>query len=110
MQGTPSINSFFKKFKVQPLKLLQKDTDAQAVLSERSTLEEIDENTIWAVESYACKMYASKNICKVNDLQTQIFVKKYAKVKPETFRIVWKIDRSLIPQCKEVILLKKDFT
>ena len=46
MQGTPSINSFFKKFKVQPLKLLQKDTDAQAVLSERSTLEEIDENTI----------------------------------------------------------------
>ena len=38
--------SFFKKAKVRPLKLLQKDTDAQIVLSELSTLEEIDENTI----------------------------------------------------------------
>ena len=38
--------SFFKKAKLRPLKLLQKDTDAQIVLSELSTLEEIDENTI----------------------------------------------------------------
>ena len=28
-------------------------------------------------------MYPSKNICKVNDIGTQIFLKKYAKLKPE---------------------------
>ena len=79
MQGTPSINPFFKKVKIRPLNLLQKDTDAQIVLSELSTREEIDENTISTIESHVCKMYASKNICKVNDLQIQIFLKKYAR-------------------------------
>ena len=58
MQGTPSINSFFKK-----------DTDAQIVLRKLSALGEIDENTISTIEGYVCKMYASKNICKVNDLR-----------------------------------------
>ena len=67
--------SFFKKSKVRLLKLLQKDTDAQIVLSELSTLEEIDENTISTIEGYVCKIYASKNICKINNLQTQIFQK-----------------------------------
>ena len=94
MQGTPSIPriegcdytaSFFKKGKVRPLKLLQKDTDAQIVLSELSTFEEIDENTISTIEGYVCKIYASKNICKANDLFLkifpQIFLKKYAKIK-----------------------------
>ena len=75
--------SFFKKHKVRPLKLLQKDTEAQIVLSELSALEETDENTISTIEGYICKIYASKNICKVNDLRTQIFLKKYAKIKPE---------------------------
>ena len=60
--------SFLKKGKVQPLKLSQKDTDAQIVLSEISTLEEIDGNTISIIEGYVCKIYPSKNVCKVNDL------------------------------------------
>ena len=67
--------SFFKKGKVRPLKLLQKDTDAQIVLSELSILEGKDKNTISIIEGYVCKMYASKNICKENDLQKQIFLK-----------------------------------
>ena len=66
--------SFFKKAKVRPLKLLQKDTDAQIVLSELSILEGKDKNTISIIEGYVCKMYASKNICKENDLQKQIFL------------------------------------
>ena len=116
MQGTPSIPhigrcdytaSFFKKYIVRPLKLLQKDTDAQIVLSELSTLEEIDENTISTIEGYVCKIYASKNICKINDIRTQIFLKKYAKIKPEDrLNCVKKIDSSLIPPYKEVLLLK----
>ena len=74
MQGTPSINPFFKKVKVRPVNLLQKDTGAQIALSELSNFEE---NTISTIESHVCKMYASKNICKVY-LQ-QIFLKKYAR-------------------------------
>ena len=75
--------SLFKKGKVRPLKPLQKDTDAQIGLSELSTLERIDENTISTIEGYVCMMYTSKNICKVNDIGTQIFLKKYVKLKPE---------------------------
>ena len=33
------------------------------------------------LKAHVCKMYASKNICKVNDLRTQIFLKNYAKNK-----------------------------
>ena len=116
MQGTPSIPriegcdytaSFFKKGKVRPLKLLQKDTDAQIVLSKLSTLQEIDENTIPTIKGCVCKIYASKNICKVNDIRTQIFLKKYSKIKPEDrLNCVKKFDSSLIPPCKEVLLLK----
>ena len=83
LTGCDYISSFFKKGKVRPLKLLQKDTDAQIVLSELSILEEIDENTISTIEGYVCKIYANKNISKVNDLRTQIFLKKYAKIKLE---------------------------
>ena len=85
LTGCDYISLFFKKGKVRPLKLLQKDTDAQIVLSKLSILEEIDENTISTIEGYVCKIYASKNICKVNDLFLkifpQIFLKKYAKIK-----------------------------
>ena len=53
------------------------------------------------------KIYASKNICKVSNLQTQIFLKKYAKIKPEDLlNCVKKFDSSLIPPCKDVLLLK----
>ena len=99
--------SFFKKRKVRPLKLLQKDTEAQIVLSELSTLEETDENTTSTIEGYVCKIYASKNIRKVNNLRTQIFLKKYEKIKPEDrLNCVKKFVSSLIPPCKEVFLLK----
>ena len=99
--------SFSKKGKVRLLKLLQNDTDAQIVLRELSTLEEIGENTISTIEGYVCKIYASKNICKVNDIRTQIFLKKYAKIKPEDrLNCVKKFDSSLIPPCKEVLFLK----
>ena len=51
-------------------------------------------------------VYASKNICKVNDLRTQIFLKKYAKIKLEDrLNCVKKSDSSLIMPCKEVLLL-----
>ena len=106
MQGTPSIPriegcdytaSFFKKGKVRPLKLLQKDTDAQIVLSELSTLKKVDENTIPTIEGYVSKIYANKNVCKVKDLRTQIFWKQYAKIKPEDrLNCVKKFDSSLI--------------
>ena len=62
--------SFFKKDTAPQLKLLHKDTDAQIVLRELSTLEEIDENIISEIEGYLCKTHASKNICKVSDSQT----------------------------------------
>ena len=65
--------SFFKKDTVPPLELLHKDADAQIVLRELSTLEEIDENIISAIKGYLCKMYANKGICKVSDLRTHAF-------------------------------------
>ena len=116
LTGCDYIASFFKKGKVRPLKLLQKDTGAQIVLSElrtieeivSSTLEETDENTLSVIDGYVCKICASKNICKVNELRTQILLKKYAKIKPEDRlkNCVKKFDSSLIPPCKEVLLLK----
>ena len=51
-------------------------------------------------------MYVSKNICKVNDLPPQIFLKKYAKIKPDRLSSLKKFDSSLIPSCQEVLQLK----
>lgn len=64
MEGNPSIapidtvrlySIVFQKGKFWPLKLLQKDTGAQIILRELSTLEEIVENTISTIEGYLCK-------------------------------------------------------
>ena len=55
--------SFFKKGEVRPLKLLQKDDEAQIVLSE---------NTISKIEGYLCKIYPSKHICKASDSRKNI--------------------------------------
>ena len=62
---------FFKKGNVRLLKYLEIDIEVEIVPSELPTLK-IDENTILTTEGYFCKMYASKNICKVNDLRTHI--------------------------------------
>ena len=75
--------SFFKKDTVPPLELLHKDADAQIVLRELSTLEEIDENIISAIEGYLCKMYANKGICKVSAIGEHMLLKRYEKIKPE---------------------------
>ena len=107
LTGCNYTESFFKKGKIRPFKLLQKDTDAQIVLSELSTLKKVDENTISTIEGYVSKIYANKNVCKVKDLRTQIFWKQYAKIKPEDrLNCVKKFDSSLISPCKEVLLLK----
>ena len=70
LPGCDYTASFFKKGTVPPLKLSQKGTEAQIGLRELSTSEKIDENTISTIEGYLCKMYPSKNICKVKDLRT----------------------------------------
>ena len=81
MQGTPSISHIdrmqlysivFQKRYSPTVRALHKDADAQIVLRELSTLEEIDENIISAIKGYLCKMYANKGICKVSDLRTHV--------------------------------------
>ena len=92
MQGTPSISHIDRMqlysivFQIRyspPLKLLQKDLEAHIVLRELSTLEEIDENIISAIEGYLCKMYANKGICKVSAIGEHMLLKRYEKIKPE---------------------------
>ena len=94
------------------LKLLQKDIGAQIVLSKLPTLKEIDENTVSTIEDHVSKMCASKDICKVNDLRTQMFLKRHTQIKPyDRLKCVKKFDSSLVQPCKEVLLLKiKEFT
>ena len=100
LTGCDYTTSLFKKGKFRPLKLFQKDTDAQIVLGELSILDEKDENKLSTIEGYQCNMYGSKSICKVNDLRPQIFLKKYAKIKPENrLNCLKKFDSSLIAPC-----------
>ena len=107
LTGCDYTASFFKKGKVRPLKLLQKYPDIQMALAELSSVENINENIFSTIESYVCKIYGSKTIDKVNDLRTHIFTKKYNKIKPEDrLDAVKKFDSSLMPPCKDVLLLK----
>ena len=90
MEGNPSIapidtvrlySIVFQKGKFWPLKLLQKNIEAQIILRELSTLAEIVENTISIIEGYLRKINAIKYIYEINDSRTQIFLKKYKKSK-----------------------------
>ena len=69
MTGCNYTALFFKKGTVLPFKLFKKGIEAQIVLRELSTLDEIDENTILTIEGYLCKTYATKDICKERDLR-----------------------------------------
>ena len=59
LTGCDYTDIVFKNSNVRPLKLFQKDTEAQIVLSELSTLAKIDENTISTTESFMDKLKVS---------------------------------------------------
>jgi len=105
--GCDYTSSFNRKGKIRPLKLLQKNHDAQAAFSQLGRETEVSEDTVVNIEKFVCEMYSKKKISSVDEVRLQIFLDKYKPKKGEQrFSCVNKFDGSALPPCSRVLLQK----
>ena len=96
-----------RKGKIQPLKKLEKDVQAQIVFGYLGRLDDGQSNDFTEIDQFTCKLYDKKSLKKIDDVRTDIFMEKY---KPKTDRdkisCAKKLDASMMPPC-ELVLLNK---
>ena len=68
---------FNRKGKIQSLKKLEKDVQAQFVFGHLEELDDDQSNDFTEIEKLTCKMYGKKNLKKMDDARTEIFMEKY---------------------------------
>ena len=67
---------FNRKGKIQPLKKLEKDVQAQIVSGHLGELDADQSNDFTEIEKCTFKMYGKKNLEKIDDARTKIFMEK----------------------------------
>ena len=75
--GSDFAVSFSQKGKIQPLKKLKKDLHAQIAFTHLGELEDGQSNDFIEIEKFTCKIYGKKNLRKIVDVITEIFMEKY---------------------------------
>ena len=69
--------SFCRRGKVNPLKVLEKDTEAQHALGNMACSEDLNNECIKTLERYLCAVYGKNKLNDINDVRMQIFLEKY---------------------------------
>ena len=75
--GSDYTVSFNRKGKIRPLKLLEKDKNAQQVFSKFNDWDAITEEDVQVVEDFVCTMYGKKRFQSAYELRLERFLKKY---------------------------------
>ena len=105
--GSDFTASFSRKRKIQPLKKLEKDVQAQIAFGHLGQLDDDPSNDFTKIEKFTCKMYGKKNLEKIDDVRTEIFMEK---CKPKTdgdkISCTKKLDASMMLPCERVLLNK----
>ena len=107
LTGCNYMACFRRKGKIFPLKLLEKDVEAQETIGRLYSEEPISENTISLIERYVSKIYGRPKVEIVDQARFDIFVEKYRpKGNEESLSCVKKLDGSSLPPCSKTLLEK----
>ena len=105
--GSDYTASFSRKGKINPFKILEKDSELQQAFTLLGNDNEVSESIIESIERFVCKIYSKKKLTSVNEARLEYFISKY-KTKNEESRLssVKKLDGSALPPCSRVLIQK----
>ena len=86
LTGCDYTSSFCRRGKVNPLKVLEKDTEAQHALGNMACGEDLNNECIKTLERYLCDVYGKNKLNEINDVRLQIFLEKYRPRCGEEYR------------------------
>jgi len=102
LTGSDYTASFSRKGKVRPLKLLEKNHDAQKALAKIAFSDEINQETLATIEKFVCQIYGKKRVNEVNAVRLEIFMEKH-KPRQSNLSYAKKLDASMLPPCKKFL-------
>ena len=105
--GSDFTASFGRKGMFQPIKKLEKYVQAQIAFGHLGELDDDQRNDFTEIEKFTCKMYCKKNLKKIHDVRTKIFMKK-CKPKIDGGKISYtkKLEPSMMLSWERVLLSK----
>ena len=107
LTGCDYTASFYRRGKVKPLKLLEKNPDLQETFASFGDEESPNEKQIEACEEFVCKLYGRQKMKDVNAARLDIFLKKF-KPKDTEYPLskIKTADSVSLPPCAKVLLEK----
>lgn len=106
LTGCDYTSSFFRKGKVKPLKVAEKNPlhlEGLGNIGETTTFNDSDS----LLEKYVCSLYGQKSLSSVNEARLRIFKQKYKPTNPDSpLENIKSLDASMLPPCQNVLLQK----
>ena len=70
--------SFFRKGKVRPLAIMEKDDKFIEVFAKLGESADLQPDLLTTIESFVCCMYGNRKVCLVNEARYKLFQQRYA--------------------------------
>ena len=106
MTGCDYTSTFFRKGKVNPLKIAEKSAlhlEGLGNIGESTTFVDTDS----LVEKYVCSLYGQRALSSVNEARVKIFHQKYKPTDQDSpLERIKGIDAGMLPPCKDVLTQK----
>ena len=106
LTGCDYTSSFFRKGKVNPLKIAGKNPlhlEALGSIGEATTFDDSDS----LLEKYVCSLYGQKALSSVNEARLRIFTQKYKPTDPDSpLENIKSLDPGMLPPCQNVLMQK----
>ena len=106
LTGCDYTSSFFRKGKVKPLKVAEKNPlhlEGLGNIGETTTFDDSDS----LLEKYVCSLYGQKALSSVNEARLRIFTQKYKPTDPDSpLENIKSLDAGMLPPCKNVLMQK----
>ena len=106
LTGCDYTASFCRKGKVSPLKLLEKYVNIQRTFAAIPNSLELSSCVFNIVQRYVCLMYRKTGFEDVDEARYEIFLEKYKPRSDGRLSCSGKMDASLMPPCKKVLVEK----
>jgi hypothetical protein len=106
LTGCDYTSSFFRKGKVNPLKIAEKNAlhlEGLGNIGETTTFDDSDS----LLEKYVCSLYGQKALTSVDEARLKTFKQKYKPTDPDSpLENIKSLDAGMLPPCKNVLMQK----
>ena len=103
--GSNYTSSFSRKGNVvRPLKLLEKDRDAQQAFAIIAEDDFSDGKILVEIDKFTCKLYCTKRLASVDEARLEMFLRNYEiKNLNKSLTKIKKLDATTLPPCSKVL-------